>query len=256
MKLTWDETGSRLFETGVSNGVLYPTDSHGRYTEGVAWNGLTSVTVSPEGGDPTPIYANNAKIAETYSFLEFNGSIEAYTYPDEFSDCLGFKVAAPGMSFGMQKRKRFGLVWRSKLGNDVNGINHGYKIHILYGCLAQLSEMAYSTVNEDPELITFSWPISTLPVYASGYSNTAYVEFDSTKTDPDDLYYLEQNLYGTDWSPSRLPAPTELIGIMGIHNPDYIMAYLAVLDNTHYPFTGTYEEHVRGLYPKYDIRRF
>lgn len=256
MKITWDEAGSRLFETGVSKAVLYPTDSSGNYMEGVAWNGLISVSVSPEGGDPTPIYANNIKITETYSFLDFNGSIEAYTYPDEFSDCIGFDDATYGMRFAMQKRKRFGLTWRSRLGNDTEHLEHGYKIHILYGCMAQLSEMSYSTINEDQDLMTFSWPISTLPVFAPGYLYTSYVEFDSTKTLSDNLEYLEDILYGTESTDSRLPLPGELMTIMSSHDEDWIRGIFAVLDNTSYPFDGEYEDVVEGLYVKHDVRRF
>lgn len=248
MKLTWDETGSRLFETGVSKGVLYPTDSSGNYTEGVAWNGLVSVTVSPSGADPTPIYANNVKITESYSFLDFSGSIEAFTYPDEFADCLGMSLAGIGMRFAMQKRKRFGLAWRSKLGNDTEYMEHGYKLHILYGCMAQMSEMPYSTINQDPELMTFSWPISTMPTAASGYFSTSYVEIDSTKTDQESMNLLEQVLYGTDLSLPHLPLPEELISIMGEHEDDYIGGIFPGLDDTQYP--------ISGFFPKLDKRRF
>ena len=256
MKLSWDEAGSRLFETGVSKAVLYPTDSIGNYQKGVAWNGLISVTVSPEGAEPTPIYANNVKIAETYSFLDFNGSIDAFTYPDEFSDCIGFEETFSGMRFAMQKRKRFALVWRSRLGNDIDRLEHGYKIHILYNCMAQLSEMPFSTINEDPELINFSWSFSTIPILAPGYLQTSYVEIDSTKANPDNMYFLEQVLYGTDWTDPIIPLPEKLYDVMADREVDWAKAMYAILDNTGYPFNGIYPEYVEGLYPKYDGRRF
>lgn len=256
MKLSWDETGSRLFETGVSKAVLYPTDSSGNYIDGVAWNGMISVTGSPSGADPTPIYANNVKIAETYSFLDFNGSVEAFTYPDEFSDCLGFGQAAPGMRFALQKRKPFGLTWRSGLGNDIEELDYGYKLHILYGCMAQLSEMPYSTVNQDSEFIHFSWPITTLPILAPGFMPTSYVEFDSTQTNRESLSLLEQVLYGTQWTAPRLPLPGELIDIMADHSEDWIGGIFPLFDSISYPYTGTYEEVTIGFYPKLDIKRF
>ena len=248
MKLTWDDTGSRLFETGVSKAVLYPEDSSGNYEKGVAWSGIVSISVSPSGGDPTPYYANNVKIAEEYSFIDFNGSIEAFTYPDEFAECLGMSLSGIGMRFAMQKRKRFGLVWRSVLGNDTNSLDHGYKLHILYGCMAQMSEMPYSTINQDPELMTFSWPISAMPTAATGYFPTSYVEIDSTKTDKDSINFLEQNLYGTDMTMPRLPLPEELITITGEHGDDYIGGIFPGLDDIHYPYIG--------FFPKLDTRRF
>lgn len=256
MKLSWDDTGSRLFETGVSKAILYPMDSSGNYTEGVAWNGLVSVTVSPEGADPTPIYANNVKITESYSFLDFSGSIEAFTYPDEFADCLGMSLSGIGMRFAMQKRKRFGLAWCSKLGNDTEYMEHGYKLHILYGCMAQMSEMPYSTINQDPELMTFSWPISTIPEIVSGYFPMSYIEIDSTKTKAGSLNLLEQIIYGTEWTSSRLPLPYELTEIMSEHGDDYIGGVFPLFDNIHYPYSGSYKDVEIGFYPKYDERRF
>ena len=248
MQLSWDDTGSRLFETGVSKAVLYPMDTSGNYTEGVAWNGLVSVTVSPEGADPTPIYANNVKITESYSFLDFSGSIEAFTYPDEFADCVGMGLAARGMRFAMQNRKRFGLAWCSKLGNDTEYMEHGYKLHILYGCMARPSEMAYSTVNEDPELMNFSWDFSTVPEIATGYSRTSYVEFDSTKTNKEGLNLLEQTMYGTDISIPRLPSPDEIVNIMRDHDDDWTGGIFPGLDDTSFP--------ISGFFPKLDKRRF
>ena len=256
MKLSWDDTGSRLFETGVSKAVLYPMDSSGNYTEGVAWNGLVSVTVSPEGADPTPIYANNVKITESYSFLDFSGSIEAFTYPDEFADCVGIGLAARGMRFAMQNRKRFGLAWRSKLGNDTEYMEHGYKLHILYGCMARPSEMAYSTVNEDPELMNFSWDFSTVPLTIPGFLPTSYIEFVSTQSSPGSLNLLEQVLYGTQWTSPRLPLPGELTDIMSDHGDDWIGGIFPLFDSVSYPYTGTYDEVTVGFYPKYDNRRF
>lgn len=248
MKLTWDDTGSRLFETGVSKAVLYPEDSSGNYEKGVAWSGIVSISVSPSGGDPTPYYANNVKIAEEYSFIDFNGSIEAFTYPDEFADCLGMSLSGIGMRFAMQKRKRFGLVWRSVLGNDTKSLDHGYKLHILYGCMAQMSEMPYSTINQDPELMTFSWPISTIPEAATKYLNTSYVEFNSAKANKESMNLLEQILYGSDISTPRLPLPEELISIMGEHDDEYIGGIFPGLDGTQFP--------VSGFFPKLDTRRF
>ena len=214
MKLTWDDTGSRLFETGVSKGVLYPVDSSGNYTKGVAWNGIISINVTPDGAEPTPVYANGIKITEDYSFLDVNGTIEAFTYPDEFADCFGFKAAASGMVFAMQKRKRFGLAWKTKLGNDIQDSNYGYKLHILYGCMAKPSELSYTTTTQNAEPIRYSWSISTIPVSGTDFTPTSYVEFNSAKIDSKKLNRLENALYGTKNSNPYLPLPNDLITIM------------------------------------------
>ena len=255
MKLTWDDTGSRLIETGVSKAVLYPVDSSGNYAEGVAWSGLISVTVSPDVSDSTPIYANSVKIAESNSTIEFNGSIEAFTYPDEFDDCVDYNDI-PGMRFGFQACKRFGLVWKSKLNSDIENQNHGYKLHILYGCTAQPSEISCSTINNDIELANFLWSFSTLQSFNRGYSESQYIELDSSKTNAISLSMLEQILYGTDSSIPRLPKTDEIITIMQGHDDDWVKGVFPYFDNISYPYYGTYKETMSGFYLKHDERRF
>ena len=221
-KLVWDKTGERLFETGVSKGVLYPIQPEGVYTKGYAWNGLSAVTESPSGAEATPIYADNIKYLNLLSTEEFAATIEAYTYPDEFAECDGSASLAKGVTIGQQARKMFGLCYRTEIGNDVDGNDHGYKLHLIYGAMAAPSEKAYATINDSPEAISFSWEVSTTPVNVSGFKPTASITIDSTKADPAKLAALEEILYGKDPTsePSadgvdpRLPLPDEIAALM------------------------------------------
>lgn len=213
-KLVWDQTGERRYETGVKNGVLYVQGAGGVYGNGVAWNGLTAVTESPSGAEPTPLYADDIKYLNLLSNEEFAATIEAYTYPEEFEQCDGSAELAPGVSIGQQDRKTFGFCYRTTLGNDTEGNNHGYKIHIVYGCLAAPSEKAYATINDSPEAITFSWEVSTTPVNVTGKKPTASITIDSTKVDAEKLAALEAKLYGTEDQEPTLPLPDEIATIM------------------------------------------
>ena len=214
-KLVWDKTGDRTYETGVRNGVLYPQSTSGTYPKGVAWNGLTAVTESPSGAEATALYADDIKYLNLYSTEEFGATIEAYTYPDEFAECDGSASIATGVTIGQQKRKAFGLCYRTVLGNDVDGEDYGYKIHIIYGAMAAPSEKAYNTINDSPEAITFSWEISTTPVSVSGFKPTASVTIDSTKVESAKLKSLEDILYGTETEEARLPLPNEIAELIG-----------------------------------------
>ena len=215
-KLVWDKTGDRLYETGVKNGVLYiPTA--GVYSKGVAWNGLTAVTESPSGAEPTALYADDTKYLSLMSTEEFGATIEAYTYPDEFAACDGSAELADGVMIGQQKRSTFGLCYKTTIGNDTDGNDHGYKLHIIYGALAKPSERAYASINDSPEAITFSWEITTTPVNVTGAKPTASLVIDSTKADPSKLAALEDVLYGKDGEPAsepRLPLPDEIKSLM------------------------------------------
>lgn len=211
-KLVWDKSGERFYETGVEKGVLYPAVS-GAYPKGVAWNGLTAVTESPSGAEATALYADNIKYLNLMSNEEFGATIEAYTYPDEFAACDGSAALVEGVMIGQQKRSTFGLSYVTKLGNDVDGADHGYKIHLIYGALAAPSEKGYSTINDAPEAITFSWEISTTPVAVPGFKPTASVTIDSTKVDATQLKALEDILYGSESEEARLPLPEELTTI-------------------------------------------
>ena len=213
-KLTWDNTGERIFETGVKQGVLYPIQSDGKYTKGVAWNGLTAVTESPSGAEATPLYADDIKYLNLLSNEEFGATIEAYTYPDEFAECDGSAELATGVMIGQQKRKVFGLCYRTTIGNDVDGNDHGYKLHLIYGCLAARSEKAYSTINDSPEAITFSWEVTTTPVNVEGFKPTSQITIDSTKADPTKLAALEAVLYGAEAAEAKLPLPDEVATLM------------------------------------------
>ena len=214
-KLVWDKTGDRTYETGVRNGVLYPQSTNGTYPKGVAWNGLTAVTESPSGAEATALYADDIKYLNLYSTEEFGATIESYTYPDEFAECDGSASIATGVTIGQQKRKAFGLCYRTVLGNDVDGEDYGYKIHIIYGAMAAPSEKAYNTINDSPEAISFSWEISTTPVSVSGFKPTASVTIDSTKVESAKLKSLEDILYGTESEEARLPLPDEIAGLIG-----------------------------------------
>ena len=212
-KLVWDQTGERLFETGVKQGVLYPQEG-GAYPKGVAWNGLTAVTESPSGAEATPLYADDIKYLNLLSNEEFGATIEAYTYPDEFGVCDGSAEIAPGVVIGQQKRKAFGLSYKTTLGNDVDSYDHGYKLHLVYGALATPTEKAYATINDSPEAITFSWEITTTPVAVKGFKPTAIVTIDSTKVAAEKLAALEEILYGTDDQEARLPLPDEVAELL------------------------------------------
>lgn len=220
-KIVWDKTGERTYETGVKNGVLYiPTA--GVYSKGVAWNGLTAVTESPSGAEATPLYADDIKYLNLVSAEEFGATIEAYTYPDEFAQCDGSAELAPGVTVGQQKRSTFGLAYRTTLGNDVDGTDYGYKLHLIYGALAAPSEKAYATINDSPEAITFSWEVTTTPVSVNGLKPTASLTIDSTKVDKAKLTALEEILYGKDPTSvggedgvePRLPLPDEIATLM------------------------------------------
>lgn len=211
-KLTWDQIGERLFETGVDRGVVYPAEN-GAYPSGAAWSGLINVNESPSGAEPTPLYADNIKYLNLISAEDFGATIEAYTYPDEFSECVGEKEIATGVKISQQKRKVFGLSYRSLIGNDTDGSDYGYKIHLVYGCLAAPSEKAHNTINESPEAGTFSWEISTTPIDVPGHKPTAHIEIDSTKCDDGELKALEAILYGSADAEARLPLPAELLTI-------------------------------------------
>ena len=197
-KIKWDETGKRLYETGVEQGVLYVQDETGNYPNGVPWNGLISVTESPSGAEATPLYANDTKYVELTSNEEFGATIEAYTYPDEFEACDGSGELAKGVSIGQQPRKPFGLCYKTIIGNDVKNNDHGYKLHLIYGCLAAPSEKGYESINDSPEAITFSWEASTTPVSVTGFKPTANITIDSTKVDAIKLTKLENILHGFD----------------------------------------------------------
>lgn len=213
-KLKWDQIGERLYETGVDKVVLFPMESTGQYGAGVAWNGISAVNESPSGAEPTALYANNGKYLNLISNEDFAATIEAYTYPDEFEECDGSKEIAPGVVIGQQKRKVFGLAYRSLIGNDVDGNDHGYKLHLVYGCLAAPSENNHSTVNDSPEAGTMSWSVSTTPVEVADAKPTATVTIDSTKADKTKLKKLEDMLYGTEQAESKLPLPAEVITLM------------------------------------------
>lgn len=225
MKLVWDKTGERLYETGVDHGVLYPIQTGGVYNKGVAWNGLSAVSESPSGAEASPIYADNIKYLNLMSAEEFGATIEAYMYPDEFAECDGSVEVVPGMFAGQQSRKTFGLSYRTILGNDVDNNDYGYKLHLIYGALAAPSEKGYSTINDSPEPITLSWEISTTPVAINTVIDgkklkpTACLTFDSTKFDAEFMAKLEKILYGTeptteggdDGVDARLPLPDEIL---------------------------------------------
>lgn len=220
-KLVWDKTGERFYETGVKQGVLYlPTN--GVYNKGVAWNGLTAVTESPSGAEATPLYADDIKYLNLLSTEEFGATIEAYTYPDEFAACDGSAKLVDGVTIGQQKRSTFGLCYKTAIGNDTDGTDYGYKLHIVYGALAAPSEKAYATINDSPEAITFSWEVTTTPVNVTGMKPTASLVIDSTKADPTKLEALEAILYGKDPTSEeasdgvdpRLPLPDEIKTLM------------------------------------------
>lgn len=217
-RIVWDKTGERYYETGVKMGVLYPIQEGGVYNKGVAWNGLTAITESPSGAEATPLYADDIKYLNLISNEEFGATIEAYTYPDEFAECDGSAALSAGVMIGQQARKTFGLCYRTSLGNDVDGSDYGYKLHLVYGCLAAPSEKSFSTINDSPEAITFSWEVSTTPVNVTGFKPTSQITIDSTKVDEVKLKSLEDILYGKNGDGSsgtepKLPLPDEIAAL-------------------------------------------
>lgn len=209
MKLVWDKTSERYFETGVDRAVLYPFNTTSKaYDNGVAWNGVTGVTETPSGAEPTALYADNIKYLTLMSNEDLGGTITAYTYPDEWAECDGSAELDEGIMIGQQPRKTFGLCYRTRIGNDTEGDSHGYKLHLVYGCLASASERAYATVNDSPEAIEFSWEFTCTPVDVPDFKPTAIVTIDSTKVDSDKLKSFEEILYGKD--------PTEPAGSDGV----------------------------------------
>lgn len=216
-KLQWATAGQKIYETGVKQGVLYPQSVDGTYPKGVAWNGLISVSESPSGAEPTPIYADDTKYLTLMSTEEFGGTIEAYTYPDDFAECDGTATlgeAASGVTIGQQTRKGFGLAYRTSIGNDTQGIDHGYKLHLVYGCLASPSEKTYQSINESPEAITFSWEFTTTPVAVTGKKPTSTLVIDSTKVDSGKLAKIEEKLFGGSATEPSLLLPDEILAIL------------------------------------------
>lgn len=215
-KLTWDKIGERFFETGVDHGVLYPISEKGEYNKGVAWSGLTAVTESPSGAEANPQYADNIKYLNLISTEDFGGTIEAFYYPDEWKECDGSKEVAPGVTIGQQNRKTFGLAYRTKLGNDVEGQDYGYKLHLVYGAVATPSERNYQTVNDSPEATALSWEFTTTPVEVGieDFKPTACMVIDSTKTTKEKMAQLEAILYGSEDVDPRLPLPKEVIELL------------------------------------------
>ena len=213
-RLIWDEVGQRFFETGVKNGVLYVQDNDGSYKNGVVWNGLTAVTESPSGAEETPLYADDVKYLTLRSAEQFGATIEAYTYPEEFEQCDGSASIAAGVTIGQQARRAFGLCYRTSVGNDIQGQNYSYKIHLIYGCTVAPSEKSYSTINDNPEAITFSWELSTVPVPVDGFSPTASLVIDASKVDEEKMQLLENALFGDDQNEAKLLLPNEIMELM------------------------------------------
>lgn len=215
-KLVWDKTGEHLYETGVDHGVLYFPDASGAYKNGVAWNGLTSVTESPSGAEATGQYADNIKYLNLISAEEFGATIEAFTYPEEFEAANGNKelVASSGVYIGQQARAVFGFCYRTLIGNDTDGQEHGYKLHLVYGCQVTPSEKNYQTVNDSPEAMTLSWELSTTPVNVTNHKPTALLVIDSTKVDSGKLAKIEAKLYGDESNDAVLPTPDEIAEIL------------------------------------------
>jgi hypothetical protein len=220
-RIIWDATGNRFYETGVKQAVLYP-QANGLYPLGVAWNGITGVTESPSGAEASPLYADDIKYLNLISAEEFGATIEAYTFPDEFAICDGSAAIATGVSIGQQTRTAFGLAYKTTLGNDTDGVSHGYKLHLIYGAMAAPSEKAYATINESPEAITFSWALTTIPVAVTGKNPTASLVIDSTKVDAGVLAALEDIIYGTPGLDPRLPLPDEIATLFASAAPSAV----------------------------------
>lgn len=229
MKLAWDKIGEHIYETGVDHGVLYPSLGTS-YGNGVAWNGLTAVNETPSGADANDSYADNIKYLSLRAAEDFGATIEAFTYPKEFEVCDGSAEIAPGVMIGQQSRRSFGFSYRTLMGNDVDGQDYGYKLHLVYGCTASPSERSYGTVNESPEPINFSWEVTTIPVDVPGFKPTAIITIDSTKCSAYALKKLEEILYGTDTTSARLPLPAEVITIM--NTPDPVKLTVAAPEST------------------------
>ena len=213
-KLVWDQTGARRYETGIDRGVVYP-QAGGAYPKGEAWNGLISVTKSPSGAEPTPLWANNHKYANLISAEELGGTIDAYTYPEGFAACNGEAELVPGVRMGQQKRVPFGLAYRNFIGNDTEGTKAGYILNLIYGATAAPAEEADTTINDSPEAKTMSWEFSTTPVEVANGEPTSSLEIDSTKVDAAKLKALEDILYGSESEEARLPLPEEVAQILG-----------------------------------------
>lgn len=213
-RLIWDEVGQRFFETGVKNGVLYVQDNDGSYKNGVVWNGLTAVTESPSGAEETPLYADDVKYLTLRSAEEFGATVEAYTYPEEFEQCDGSAAIAAGVTIGQQARRAFGLCYRTSVGNDIQGQNFSYKLHLIYGCTVAPSEKSYSTINDNPEAITFSWELSTVPVPVDGFSPTASLVIDASKVDEGKMELLENALFGDESNEAKLLLPNEIMEML------------------------------------------
>lgn len=213
-KIVWDEVGKRYYETGVKNGVLYPQDSTGAYPKGVAWNGLTAVNENPSGADANDIYADDDLYLTLRGKEIFGATIEAYTYPDEFGVCDGSAELAQGITIGQQTRKAFGLSYRTAIGNDVDGVDHGYKLHLIYGATASPSSKNYQTINDNPEAMTLSWEIKTTPIKVTGHKPTACLTIDSTKVAEGVMKKIEDKLYGTESGEPTLPTPDEILALV------------------------------------------
>lgn len=213
-KLEWDKSGEKLYETGVKNCALYVQDKNGTYPKGIAWNGITGITESPSGAEASALYADDIKYLNLISNEDFGATLEAYTYPKEFEECDGTAEISKGVSIGQQNRKTFGLAYKTTLGNDVDGNSYGYKIHIIYGCLAAPSEKAYASINDSPEAITFSWELSTTPVEVKGFKPTSTITIDSTKIDAEKLKKLEEKLYGSETGEATLLLPNEIMALL------------------------------------------
>lgn len=215
-RLTWDNIGEHLYETGVDHVVLYKPNENNVYTDGVAWNGVTAINESPSGADSNPIYADNIKYLDLRSAEEFGATVECYTYPPEFAECNGEAIIATGVVIGQQTRKTFGLSFRSIVGNDIKGNDYGYKLHLIYGATASPSEKAYNTVNDSPEAQSFSFELSTTPIAVQGYKNTASLTIDTTLfADKTKIEDLEAILYGGDSTEATLPTPAEVFDTLG-----------------------------------------
>ena len=212
-KLEWDKSGEKLYETGVKNCALYVFKNNA-YDKGIAWNGITGITESPSGAEASPLYADDIKYLNLISNEDFGATLEAYTYPKEFEECDGTAEISKGVSIGQQNRKTFGLVYKTTLGNDVDGNSYGYKIHVIYGCLAAPSEKAYASINDSPEAITFSWELSTTPVEVNGFKPTSTITIDSTKIDAEKLKKLEDKLYGSETGDATLLLPNEIMALL------------------------------------------
>ena len=231
-KLVWDQVGERFYESGVKKGVLFLQNSSGLYPLGVAWNGLTNISENPSGAESSPNYADDIKYVNIMSAEEFGATIEAFTYPDEFMACDGSAAVATGVTIGQQKRSTFGLVYQTSIGNDIDGLDHGYKIHVIYGAQAAPSEKAYGTINDSPEAINFSWEITTTPVEVTGKKPTASLVIDSTKVDAAKLAAFEALVFGSTGADARLPLPAEIITLFTEAAPDALaLSSIAPLDD-------------------------